>query len=173
MKTQISKADFILFCSDQDETEATPYLLDLLHDRNTEVQKVCDATLQMIGEISPDWSQKLMSEKFRFHNAQWLEMVQSQTLEDLNSAAYYQDDDDDDDGLLHDSDILDIDKAELMLGHDLDMFSSSEETPEETLMADSMSRSRPLSAYRRVDKQFVNTTIFDIQIENLLYCSWL
>ena len=106
----------------------------------------------MIGEISPDWSQKLMSEKFRFHNAQWLEMVQSQTLEELNSAAYYQDDDDDDDGLLHDSDILDIDKAELMLGHDLDMFSSSEETPEETLMADSMGRSRPLSAYRRVDK---------------------
>ena len=31
------------------ETEATPYLLDLLHDRNPEVQRVCDATLQMIG----------------------------------------------------------------------------------------------------------------------------
>ena len=33
----------------RDETEATPYLLDLLHDRNTEVQRVCDATLQLIG----------------------------------------------------------------------------------------------------------------------------
>ena len=51
----------------KDETEATPYMLDLLHDRNTEVQRVCDATLQMIGEISPDWSQKLMAEKFRCH----------------------------------------------------------------------------------------------------------
>ena len=49
----------------KDETEATPYMLDLLHDRNTEVQRVCDATLQMIGEISPEWSQKLMAEKFR------------------------------------------------------------------------------------------------------------
>ena len=141
----------------QDETDATPYLLDLLHDRNTEVQKVCDATLQMIGEISPDWSQKLMAEKFRFHNAQWLEMVQSQTLEELNSA-YYQDDEDDDDGLLHGSDILDMDKAELLLGQELDMFSSSEDTPEEGVMGDSMGssaglgRSRPLSAYRRVDK---------------------
>ena len=93
----------------------------------------------------------------RFHNAQWLEMVQSQTLEELNSA-YYQEDEDGDDGLLHDSDILDIDKAELMLGHDLDMFSSSEETIEEAgmgmgdSMGSSMGRSRPLSAYRRVDK---------------------
>ena len=42
-------------------------MLDLLHDRNTEVQRVCDATLQMIGEISPEWSQKLMAEKFRCH----------------------------------------------------------------------------------------------------------
>ena len=111
----------------------------------------------MIGEISPDWSQKLMAEKFRFHNAQWLEMVQSQTLEELNSA-YYQDDEDDDDGLLHGSDILDMDKAELLLGQELDMFSSSEDTPEEGVMGDSMGssaglgRSRPLSAYRRVDK---------------------
>ena len=34
----------------KDETEATPYMLDLLHDRNTEMQRVCDATLQMIGQ---------------------------------------------------------------------------------------------------------------------------
>ena len=53
-----------------EETEAIPYLLDLLHDRNPEVQKVCDSTLQMIGEVSPDWSQRLLGEKFRFHNAQ-------------------------------------------------------------------------------------------------------
>ena len=83
-------------------------------------------------------------------------MVQSQTLEELNSA-YYQDEDGEEDGFLHDSDILDIDKAELMLGHDLDMFSSSEDTPDEILgdtMGSSISigRSRPMSAYRRVDK---------------------
>ena len=36
----------------RDQTEATPYLLDLLHDRNPEVQRVCDATLQMIGTVT-------------------------------------------------------------------------------------------------------------------------
>ena len=136
----------------KDETEATPYLLDLLHDRNTEVQRVCDATLQMIGEVSQECSHKLLTEKFRFHNAQWLEMVQSQSLEEMNSA-YYQDDEEEDDGLLHDSDILDMDKAELLLGQDLDMFSSSD--PEEVMadsMGSSLGRSRPLSAYRRLDK---------------------
>ena len=49
----------------KDQTEVTPYLLDLLHDRNTEVQRVCDATLQMIGEVSPDCEHKLLTEKFR------------------------------------------------------------------------------------------------------------
>merc|ERR1711892_1568716 len=131
----------------RDETEATPYLLDLLHDRNPEVQRVCDATLQMIGEVSPEWSQKLLAEKFRFHNAQWLEMVQSKQLEEINSTFY----DEEEDGLLHDSDILDIDKAELLLGQDLglDMFSSSEDTPDEVLGESLVRSSRPMSAYRR------------------------
>ena len=34
--------------------QATPYLLDLLHDRNPEVQRVCDATLQLIGEVDQE-----------------------------------------------------------------------------------------------------------------------
>ena len=33
----------------------------------------------------------------------------------------------DDQGLLHDTDILDMDKAELLLGGNMDIFSSSEE----------------------------------------------
>ena len=84
-------------------------------------------------------------------------MVQSQTLEEMNSA-YYQDDDEEDDGLLHDSDILDMDKAELLLGPELDMFSSSEDTPEEVMgelgssVGSSLGRTRPVSAYRRIEK---------------------
>jgi hypothetical protein len=99
------------------------------------------------GEVSPEWSQKLLAEKFRFHNAQWLEMVQSQQLEEISSAFY----DEEEDGLLHDSDILDIDKAELLLGQDLglDMFSSSEDTPDEVLGESMVRSSRPMSAYRR------------------------
>ena len=74
-----------------------------------------------------------------------------------NMTAGCQDEEDEDDGLLHDSDILDIDKAELLLGRDLDMFSSSEEAGEgEAGLGDStgssLGRARPLSAYRRTDK---------------------
>merc|ERR1711962_604756 len=116
----------------RDQTEATPYLLDLLHDRNPEVQRVCDATLQLIGEVSQEWGQKLLAEKFRFHNAQWLDMVAGQQLEEISSA-YFEGGGEEDTGLLHDSDILDMDKAELLLGRDLDMFSSSEaeDSPQE------------------------------------------
>lgn len=49
--------------------------------------------------MSPEWSQKLLAEKFRFHNAQWLDMVQSQQLEEINSAYF----DDEEDGLLQGS----------------------------------------------------------------------
>ena len=37
------------------------------------------------GEVSPDWSGRLMAEKFRFHNAQWIEMVQSQQFAEFAS----------------------------------------------------------------------------------------
>ena len=46
----------------KDETEATPYMLDLLHDRNTEVQRVCDATLQMIGDLDSRRNQLVCSQ---------------------------------------------------------------------------------------------------------------
>ena len=38
-----------------------------------------------VGEVSPDWSGRLMAEKFRFHNAQWIEMVQSQQFAEFAS----------------------------------------------------------------------------------------
>ena len=49
--------------------------------------------------------------------------------------------------MLHDSDIPDIDKAGQDLG--LDMFSSSEDTPDEVLGESMVRSSRPMSAYRR------------------------
>ena len=34
-----------------EETEAVAYLIDLLHDKNPQVQKVCDATLDIIAQV--------------------------------------------------------------------------------------------------------------------------
>ena len=89
-------------------------------------------------------------------------MVAGQQLEEISSA-YFEGGGEEENGLLHDSDILDMDKAELLLGRDIDIFSSSEA---EDVPADSVTTrfstikfqtifsnlstrsSRPLSAYR-------------------------
>ena len=46
-----------------------------MHDKNPEVQRVCDATLDIISCNDDLWRERVRSEKFRFHNAQWLEIV--------------------------------------------------------------------------------------------------
>uniref|UniRef100_A0A0N5AKS1 Kinesin-associated protein 3 n=1 Tax=Syphacia muris TaxID=451379 RepID=A0A0N5AKS1_9BILA len=51
------------------------YLLDLMHDRNLPIRTLCDATLSIFAQRSEEWSQKMDVERFRRHNAQWLEMI--------------------------------------------------------------------------------------------------
>jgi pantothenate kinase len=48
-----------------EETDAVAYLIDLLHDKNTQVQKVCDATLDIISQIDDHWAEKVQREKFQ------------------------------------------------------------------------------------------------------------
>ncbi|XP_059490596.1 kinesin-associated protein 3 isoform X2 [Neocloeon triangulifer] len=81
------------------ETEAAAYLIDLMHDKNAEIRRVCDNTLDIIGTHYPDWAKRIQLEKFRFHNSQWLEMVKNQQAMDAAAAAegedqmpYYGDD---------------------------------------------------------------------------------
>lgn len=64
------------------ETQAPAYLIDLMHDRNLEIRKVCDSTLDIIMEYDEEWKSKIMNTKFEFHNAQWIEMVQNQQFQD-------------------------------------------------------------------------------------------
>ncbi|XP_074655810.1 kinesin-associated protein 3-like isoform X2 [Tubulanus polymorphus] len=87
------------------ETQAPAYLIDLMHDKNTEIRKVCDNTLDIIAEYDPEWAKKIQLEKFRWHNSQWLEMVETRQMEDMNDAYMYGDD-----GIgsyIQDADILD------------------------------------------------------------------
>ena len=55
---------------------APAYLVDLMHDSNAEVRKVCDTTLDIIAEFDQEWSTKIRLEKFRWHNSQWLDMIE-------------------------------------------------------------------------------------------------
>jgi hypothetical protein len=65
---------------DQDKAHKVLILfqIDLMHDRNPEVQKLCDATLDIISLHDESWRDRVRREKFRFHNAQWLEIVEGQ-----------------------------------------------------------------------------------------------
>lgn len=83
------------------DTEAPAYLIDLMHDKNPEIRKVCDFCLDIIAACDSEWSIRIKLEKFRNHNAQWLEMVEAHR-EENDSSLYGQmngDDGDDDNDL--------------------------------------------------------------------------
>ncbi|KAM3865669.1 kinesin-associated protein 3-like [Diretmus argenteus] len=74
------------------DTQAPAYLIDLMHDKNAEIRKVCDNTLDIIAEYDEEWGRKIQSEKFRFHNNQWLEMVESRQADEAEPYLYDNDD---------------------------------------------------------------------------------
>lgn len=64
--------------------EAPGYLIDLMHDKNPAIRKVCDACLDVIAMCDKNWAARIKVEKFRSHNQQWLEMVESITADTTN-----------------------------------------------------------------------------------------
>ncbi|KAG2461296.1 KIFA3 protein, partial [Polypterus senegalus] len=71
--------------------EAPAYLIDLMHDKNSEIRKVCDNTLDIIAEYDEEWAKKIQSEKFRWHNSQWLEMVENRQMDENECLIYGED----------------------------------------------------------------------------------
>lgn len=84
------------------ETQAPAYLIDLMHDKNAEIRKVCDNTLDIIAEYDEEWGRKIQNEKFRWHNSQWLEMVENQQMDEAEPFMY----DDEGEPFLQGGDIL-------------------------------------------------------------------
>ncbi|XP_057335526.1 kinesin-associated protein 3 [Microplitis mediator] len=64
--------------------EAPGYLIDLMHDKNPAIRKVCDACLDVIAMCDKEWAARIKVEKFRSHNQQWLEMVESIAVDNAN-----------------------------------------------------------------------------------------
>ncbi|RMC08280.1 hypothetical protein DUI87_14521 [Hirundo rustica rustica] len=85
------------------ETQAPAYLIDLMHDKNAEICKVCDNTLDIIAEYDEEWAKKIQTEKFRWHNSQWLEMVESRQMDESEQYLYG---DDPIEPYIHEGDIL-------------------------------------------------------------------
>ncbi|XP_076752591.1 kinesin associated protein 3 isoform X4 [Xylocopa sonorina] len=72
--------------------EAPGYLIDLMHDKNPAIRKVCDACLDVIAMCDKNWAARIKVEKFRSHNQQWLEMVESITNDTSNHLLPEEDD---------------------------------------------------------------------------------
>ncbi|XP_052220256.1 kinesin-associated protein 3-like [Dreissena polymorpha] len=87
------------------DTQAPAYLIDLMHDKNSEIRKVCDNTLDIISEFDEEWAKKIQLEKFRWHNSQWLEMVESRPGDEMADPYMYPEEGYA--GYLQDADILD------------------------------------------------------------------
>ncbi|KAG5315033.1 KIFA3 protein, partial [Pseudoatta argentina] len=64
--------------------EAPGYLIDLMHDKNPAIRKVCDTCLDVIAICDKNWAARIKVEKFRLHNQQWLEMVESIGTDSIN-----------------------------------------------------------------------------------------
>ncbi|XP_054284614.1 kinesin-associated protein 3 [Macrosteles quadrilineatus] len=65
------------------ETEAPAYLIDLMHDKNENIRKVCDACLEIIKECDEVWAEKIKTEQFEWHNSHWLSMVDNKALDSV------------------------------------------------------------------------------------------
>lgn len=74
-------------------TDAPLYFIDLLHDNNPNIRKICRACLDIIKDFDDTWTERIKMEKFQWHNSYWLEMIQSQILSSNNFDKAYGDDD--------------------------------------------------------------------------------
>uniref|UniRef100_UPI0037E969BD kinesin-associated protein 3a n=1 Tax=Semicossyphus pulcher TaxID=241346 RepID=UPI0037E969BD len=74
------------------DTQAPAYLIDLMHDNNAEIRKVCNNTLDIIAEYDEEWGKKIQTEKFRWYNGQWLEMVENRQMDEAGEPFLYGED---------------------------------------------------------------------------------
>ncbi|VDO21634.1 unnamed protein product, partial [Haemonchus placei] len=58
------------------------YVIDLMHDKNPAIREMCDNALVIIGEHSQEWARRIAGERFRWHNAQWLDTVEGGAVMD-------------------------------------------------------------------------------------------
>ncbi|XP_014676372.1 PREDICTED: kinesin-associated protein 3-like [Priapulus caudatus] len=72
-------------------THAPDYMLDLMFDPNPVVRSVVNDTLEIIAEHDETWAKKIQSERFRHHNENWLDMVESRQAEDTAHDMYGED----------------------------------------------------------------------------------
>ena len=57
-------------------TQVVSYFVDLLYDKNTEIRKMADQTLDLVMEYDPEWAKQIRLRKFQIYNAEWLQAIE-------------------------------------------------------------------------------------------------
>ncbi|XP_048505899.1 kinesin-associated protein 3 isoform X2 [Athalia rosae] len=142
---QIAKHDSTRDYLIRETGNAPGYLIDLMHDKNPVIRKVCDACLDVIALCDESWAARIKVEKFRSHNQQWLEMVESVALDPSN---HLMPDDDDSLPPFASGDLL---KHTMLFptGNPASLNAEDGELMARTLSDSSEISSRPVSRYSR------------------------
>lgn len=69
-------------------TKSPAYQIDLMHDKNADIRKMCDYCLDIIAAMDGDWATRIKLEKFRNHNTPWLNMIEA-NQEDLDDSMFF------------------------------------------------------------------------------------
>lgn len=67
-----------------EQQQAVAYLLDLMHDKNDEIRRVCNGALDIIAECDEVWAKEIRAKRFEFHNAVWLQLMKDQHLRNVS-----------------------------------------------------------------------------------------
>ncbi|KAI6224431.1 hypothetical protein M3Y99_01400000 [Aphelenchoides fujianensis] len=60
----------------RDHKQLLEYLINMSHDKNVQLCAICDQALQLVSEIDEFWFKRIAEERFCWHNAQWLDVVE-------------------------------------------------------------------------------------------------
>eukprot|EP00026_Physarum_polycephalum_P002706 Phypoly_transcript_02714.p1 GENE.Phypoly_transcript_02714~~Phypoly_transcript_02714.p1 ORF type:complete len:620 (+),score=86.23 Phypoly_transcript_02714:716-2575(+) len=58
------------------QTQVPSYFIDLLYDKNSEIQKLADQALDLIMDYDIEWAKKIRKKKFQRYNSEWIKAVQ-------------------------------------------------------------------------------------------------
>lgn len=64
------------------DSQVPAYLAELMHDKNKNITQYCDHALDIVMEQDAGWARRVMQEKFKWHNLQWLEIIMGEQFVD-------------------------------------------------------------------------------------------
>mmetsp|Transcript_37348 Transcript_37348/g.90199 ORF Transcript_37348/g.90199 Transcript_37348/m.90199 type:complete len:704 (-) Transcript_37348:31-2142(-) len=72
-----------------EQTQVVSYFVDLLYDKNAEIRKMADQTLDLVMEYDEEWATQIRLRKFQIYNAEWIQAIEREDGGGKNTFATY------------------------------------------------------------------------------------